>query len=209
MSMFSLFDMFRTGAWIDYAIIIVFTLIALFLVGHFMRQGPRRWLAFAGILLGGGLALSWTARRHRYTEKKLKAHNEAIERLRAMVAKRDQMIEENNATIRELEAERANLRPDIDEDKAKIREIEEKIDARRRNHERMAKVLDMQEEDIAGYVKRMESESPLLSVGEILTKHGLAGKRPETQPTVPDPAGPEKRAEAIAVAGFVMKGDVE
>jgi len=196
--------------WLDYGIIILFMVIALFMVGYFMKPGPKKWFAFVAILFGGGLALNWTRRRHRYTEKKLREHNNQIKDLRTLVEDRNKIIEESNLKILELEQKKALLNPEIEKDKASIKEIEKKLERERLIHEQQNLMLETQEREIASQLTKIEQESPLPSSQDILSKFGLTGKRPTSSPIINDPNPPKTVNEnLISISGFTMKGDTE
>lgn len=83
----------QEGGWVDFIVIIGFISVSLFLVGHFMRSGPRKWVTFLAILFGGGLALSWSARRNRRLKKKIQNYDENIEELERLITERDELTE--------------------------------------------------------------------------------------------------------------------
>ena len=205
--MMDVFAFFTSDAWVDYAIVIGFMVFALILIGFFMESGPKKWLAFLGVLLGGGLALTWTGRRRRYTEEKLKKHNDHIKGVLDRVEERDKQVERNNAEIQRLGAERERLRQAADTDQVEIDAIEKRINERLLINQKFRQQIQDQETGIADYLEKREQQQPLPSADSILEKYGLLGKRPTTD-LVSDPEPPPKAGDTIEVRGFIMKGDV-
>jgi hypothetical protein len=201
-----LLDNFSLADIGDYAVIIVFVVIALVLVGHFMDAGPKKWLAILGILVGGGLALTWTRRRHRYTEKKLQKHNEGIAKLREMVEERDKMIAENNEAVVRLQQERQALATGAAIDQEKLSSLDQRIDARLEAHRKLAAEIDAKEADLMADLERARTSEALPSVDEIFRSAGVVGKRPLTRQLIPDPnpvsAGTTER---VVVDGYALK----
>ena len=206
-----LLSMFQslTGAEIgDYLIIIAFVLVALFLVGHFMDAGPSKWLAILGILVGGGLALSWTKRRHRYTDKKLREHNEAIARLRKTVEERNAIIEDNNRKLGELQREREALRRDANADKEKVKTLDGQIASQLEVHRKLSAEIDAKEADLMADLAKARTGPELPDAGEIFRRAGVVGARPTTVLPVVDPRPIAVSAGKVSVDGFTLKGDL-
>lgn len=211
----NLFGLFSSLSWDnfsnaigDYAIIIVFVFICLALINHFMGAGPKRWLAIFGVLVGGGLALTWTRRRHRYTEKKLKEHNAAIDRLRGVVEKRDKIIEKNNQKILELQAERDKLRPEIEEEKKRIEDLNARLENQLEANRTIQLAIEEKERELISDIDNARSLPDLPSAEELIKSGGLVGKRPITAPLIRDPNGAARYNNEIVIKGFVMKGDI-
>jgi preprotein translocase subunit SecD len=202
---------FKGGAWVDYAMVIAFVVIALLLVSHFMDAGPKKWLALLGILIGGGLALRATSRRQRYLQKKLHKVNQAYKRVQEANAERNEAIEKNNGVIQDLENRMASLRPGVEADKEKLEVLEGEIAKTREDYERSLAASEAKSAVALEMAERETEKVPITSVADqIRAKYGLPSRTGVLpQPPVADPVPlRDKPKDTIVINGFTMKGDM-
>ena len=194
--------------WMDYVVIIVFILFAVVIVGIFVDQGPKKWLMVIGIIATGGMVLFFTYKKNKYTEAKLKKHNDRIKKLLDLVDQRDAVIEKNNHEITALSNERDALLQSANVDQEKIAELNQRIEKRLEAANTINEQIKAQEKILNEHVKKREADTPLERSADILAHYGLTGHRAATRPMVPDPSPYTADAEQISVKGFSMKGDV-
>ena len=207
-----LVGIFKGGAWIDYAMVIIFVVIALLLVSHFMDAGPKKWLAFLGILVGGGFLLRSTGRRQRYLQKKLHKVNQAYKRVQEANAERNEAIEKNNGIIRDIENRMASLRPEIEAEKEEMDALEGKIAKARADYERSLVESEAKSAVALEMAERETQKVPFSSVADqIRAKYGLPSRTralPQQPVADPEPLRDTKQ-DTIVINGFTMKGDIE
>jgi hypothetical protein len=192
----------------DYTIIVAFVVFVFAFVSYFMDVGSKKWLAMLGVLVGGGMALTWTRRRHRYTEKKLQKHNEAIAKLRETIEERNNIISQNNEALVKLQQERQALATGAAIDQEKLSSLEWKIDAQLATHRKLAAEIDAKEAELMADLERARATEALPSIDEIFRSAGIVGKRPLTRPLVidPNPVSADT-TDRVIFDGFALKGD--
>ena len=194
--------------WLDYAVIGLFVLLGVVIVGLFVDQGPKKWLMILGVIASGGLALFFIHKKNRYTQAKLDQHNKAIQKLLGLVDERDAVIQQNNQEIAKLSQQRDHLSRLAEIDQKKMADINQRLQKRLDAAHRINAQIDAQEKVLDTYLTERQAEQPLKGSSDILARYGLVGQRAHTRPMVSDPAPEPKGDTSISVKGFRMKGDV-
>ena len=192
--------------WFDYLVIVVFIVLALVLINVFVDAGPKKLMLMIGAALVGVVAIFWTYKRNKYSEKKLKAHNDKIKNMLDLIDERDQVIKKNNGKITELVQERESLLQETEVDQDRIKQIDESIQSSKRAHETINRTIASQEEALAKALDERDQREELPSSEEILKKHGISSARMSTSEPVADPK-PTSDRQQIVINGFTMKGD--
>ncbi|MEE8395411.1 MAG: hypothetical protein V3S29_05095 [bacterium] len=188
--------------WVPIAIIVAVAVVAMVIVGVFSGKGPWKWLGILAIVATAGLGIL-VARRFGGgggVDKEIAAVLKKVKERKEIVAK-------NNAEILELSNRRAELERQAGKNDDRINILKKEISDKLQTSRTLATLAEAKNEEIAEVLAKRQPGQPIRGSADILAKYGLLGTQPTLAAPVADPSPPPKK-DAIAINGFVMKGDV-
>ncbi len=167
----------NSSDWVDYAITLLFGVVAITLSLLFTKNGPKKFLSILGVIATVGISVIFTRKKHKWAKAKLDKHNKDVKDFLNTIKERELTIEENKQKITELSTQRQALMDSSEQDQKQLTELNEKINKRINDAQAMKDEIARQKEVIDTASKKINAENPLPSIDDILAGSTAKGEQ--------------------------------